>query len=181
MTTIRNTKVSVVIPTYNCEQYITATIDSVLTQTCPPSEIIVVDDGSTDRTAEILKPYEGRIRYLYQKNRGEPAARNLGIRNSREELIACLDADDLWLPRKLELQMPYFDRHPDCALVYTDTSSFDESGVLNESLRVQFQQTFSSGNIFAQLFRETMFGSGTVVFRKACLEKVGWFDESFLV
>lgn len=178
---VRPASVSVVIPTYNCDRYVTAAVDSVLAQTLPPAEIIVVDDGSTDRTAEVLRPYQGRIRYLYQQNQGEPAARNFGIRSAGQELIACLDADDLWLPRKLELQMAYLQQHPHCALVYTDTGSFDENGVREPSLRRHFQQTFAGGNVFAQLFRETMFGSGTVLFRKSCLEQVGWFDEWFLV
>jgi len=174
-------KVSVVIPSYNCARYLAPTVDSVLAQTYRPWEIIVVDDGSTDRSMQVLKPYGRAIKYLYQENRGEPAARNLGIRSATGEFVACLDADDLWLPDKLELQMGYFAEHPNCALVYTDTSTFDDSGVLDESLRVRFNQTFASGNLFCQLFRETIFGSGSVVFRKSCVERVGHFDEEFLI
>jgi glycosyltransferase involved in cell wall biosynthesis len=174
-------KVSVVIPTYNCARYLAAAVDSVLAQTYRPWEIIIVDDGSTDSTAQVLTPYSGAIKYLYQENRGEPAARNLGLRNATGEFIACLDADDSWLPDKLELQMGYFATHPTCDFVYTDTLSFDDTGVLHRSLKAYFNQTFPSGNIFCQLFRETIFGSGSVVFRKGCMEKVGYFNEQLLI
>jgi Glycosyl transferase family group 2 len=103
------------------------------------------------------------------------------MRAATGEYIAFLDADDLWLPQKLELQMAYFAVHPACAFVYSDMSTFDENGVADASVKVRFNITFPSGNIFRALFRETLFGSGSVVFRKACLEKVGYFDEDFLV
>lgn len=173
-------KVSVVIPAYNCERFIAAALDSVLAQTYQPSEIIVVDDGSRDGTAGVLRSYAGRIRCLYQENRGEPAARNLGVRHASGEFIAFLDGDDLWLPQKLQLQMDYFDTHPACALVYTDMKTFDEHGVIEESVRERFNIIFPSGNIFPQLFRETLFGSGSVVCRRACLDRVGLFDEKLL-
>ena len=173
--------ISVIIPSYNCGRYIREAVESVLAQSIRPDEIIVADDGSTDRTAQVLSPYAGRIKYVYQENRGEPAARNLGLRHAGGELIAWLDADDLWLPDKLEMQLAYFAQHPDCALVYTDGTMFDEDGITAPSIREHFRLTFPSGDIYPQLFRETLFGSGSVVFRKSCLEKVGWFDEKLLI
>lgn len=98
-------RISVVIPTYQCSQYIRQAINSVLAQTYPTRllEIIVVDDGSTDNTAELLRPYGDQIRYAYQTNRGEAAARNVGIRSSHGEFVAFLDADDYWLPDRLSV------------------------------------------------------------------------------
>jgi len=93
--------ISVVIPTYNYARYVTQAVDSVLAQTYPAGEIVVVDDGSTDNTRERLQPYWARIHYVYQANQGLSAARNAGIRVARGDVIALLDSDDLWHPRKL--------------------------------------------------------------------------------
>jgi glycosyltransferase involved in cell wall biosynthesis len=173
--------VSIVIPAYNSEKYVADAVKSVLQQTYVSREVIVVDDGSTDGTAAALKPFSDVVRYLHQTNRGEPAARNLGIRNARGEYIAFVDADDLWLPEKLARQMAYLAAHPNCAFVYTDMSTFDEHGVIDPSVKVRFHLTFPTGNIFRPLFYETLFGSGSMVFRKDCVEKTGYFDEEFLV
>jgi glycosyltransferase involved in cell wall biosynthesis len=173
--------VSVVIPVYNNEAYIAAAVKSVLSQTLPPTEIIVVDDGSTDSTAAALESLRGSIKYLYQQNRGEPSARNRGIRESTGEYIAFLDGDDLWHPSKLELQMNYVREHPDCALVYTDMSTFDENGVIDASVKERLRMSLPSGHIFPALFMTALFGSGSVVFRRECIQKVGYFNEEFLV
>ena len=178
---IGDATVSVVIPSYNCGHYVVKAVESVLKQSCPPQEIILVDDGSTDHTREVLEPYRKAIVYLYQKNAGEPAARNTGIRHASGEFIAFLDADDMWLPEKLELQMEYFARHPEVALVYSDMAIFDETGILHESVKDWLKVSMPSGFVFPQLFAETLFGSGTVVFRKSSIEKVGYFDETFFV
>jgi glycosyltransferase involved in cell wall biosynthesis len=100
--------VSVVIPTYNGGAYISQAIDSLLAQTLPPAEIIVVDDGSTDDTRGALAPYGASIRYFRQQNRDVFAARNRGVEKAKHELIAFLDSDDVWHPRKLELQTKGF-------------------------------------------------------------------------
>ncbi|HEX3110532.1 MAG TPA: glycosyltransferase family A protein, partial [Thermoanaerobaculia bacterium] len=100
--------VSVVIPSYNYARYLGEAIDSALGQTLPPLEVIVVDDGSTDDTPAVLAAYGDRIRVLRQKNAGVAVARNSGIAAARGECVAFLDADDVWLPRKLELQIPLF-------------------------------------------------------------------------
>jgi len=113
--------VSVIIPTYNSAALVTAAIESALAQTLPPSEIIVVDDGSTDDTRQRLSTY--CVRYLHQQNQGVAAARNLGLREATGELIAFLDADDIWHPRKLELQIAAIAANPD--LVLLGTSVFD--------------------------------------------------------
>ena len=95
-------KVSVVIPTYNSSQFIVETLESVFAQTYKDYEIIVVDDGSTDNTKEVLQPYTSRIKYIYKENGGPASARNVGIKSAQGEYIAFLDSDDRWLPEKLE-------------------------------------------------------------------------------
>ncbi|MEB3212954.1 MAG: glycosyltransferase [Leptolyngbyaceae bacterium] len=102
-------RVSVVIPTYNCDRYLPEAIDSVLSQSYPDYEVLVIDDGSTDRTAEILDGYGDRLRAIHQTNQGVAIARNHGIQLARGEFIAFLDADDVWLPHKLDAQVKLFE------------------------------------------------------------------------
>lgn len=104
--------VSVIIPAYNAEEYIGRALDSVLTQSAPADEIIVVDDGSTDKTAEIVKAFGQRVRYIYQDNAGVSVARNRGIEEASGNWIAFLDADDEWLPNKLKQQVDVLRRNP---------------------------------------------------------------------
>jgi len=173
--------VSVVIPVFNNGPYVADAVQSVLSQTRRPDEVLVVDDGSTDGTAEALKPFLSSIRYVYQRNRGEPAARNRGIREAKGNYIAFLDGDDLWLPRKLDIQMRHFAEHPNCGLVYSDMSTFDEKGIIDPSIARRYRLTLPSGRIFRPLFMRTLFGSGSVVFRRDCVEKAGYFDEELLI
>ena len=103
--------VSVIIPAYNAEAYIRRSIESVLLQTYPANEVIVIDDGSTDHTAEILKNYMQQVQYIYQNNAGASAARNVGIKRATSKWIAFLDADDEWMPNKLEEQIQVVTRN----------------------------------------------------------------------
>ncbi|MCH9023643.1 MAG: glycosyltransferase family 2 protein [Planctomycetes bacterium] len=114
--------VSVVIPAYNIEDYITRAINSALAQTYPPHEIIVTDDGSTDRTAERIKQFGSKVRYIYQDNAGPSAARNTAIKVATGRWIALLDGDDEWLPEKLELQIELLRKYPD--LVWADCNLY---------------------------------------------------------
>lgn len=173
--------ISVVIPVYNNGPYIVAAVDSVLGQTRPATEIVVVDDGSTDWTSKALVPYRQHIKYVYQKNRGEPAARNRGIQESNCNYIAFLDGDDLWEPNKLELQIEYLKAHPECALVYTDMSTFNENGIIDPSVKERLRMQLPTGRIFANLIARPHFGSGTVMVRRECFHEVGGFDETLLV
>ncbi len=108
--------VSVIIPTYNRAPYVTEALDSVLAQTFTDYEIIVIDDGSTDNTKEVLQPYFPQIRYFFQENQGVSAARNVGIREAKGEWLAFLDSDDVWLPKKLEIQFKDIHRYKDIDL-----------------------------------------------------------------
>ncbi|NJN90071.1 MAG: glycosyltransferase [Leptolyngbyaceae cyanobacterium SL_5_14] len=126
--TRKGPRVSVVIPAYNCAEYIAETIESVLNQTYHDYEIIVVDDGSTDATREVVKGYGDRLQYTYQQNQGAAAARNRGIRLARGELIAFLDGDDLFLPNKLAAQVACFDANPSVGMVKTGWQIIDQHG-----------------------------------------------------
>jgi glycosyltransferase involved in cell wall biosynthesis len=112
-------RVSVVIPTFNRENYIGRAIESVLNQTYSDYEIIVIDDGSTDQTKQKVLEYGDSIHYIYQENQGPSAARNKGIQLAQGEYIAFLDSDDCFLPQKLERQLAFIDKHPDCKFQYS--------------------------------------------------------------
>ena len=116
--------VSVVIPVYNGEKYLAETIESILAQSCGPIEIIVVDDGSTDGSAQIAKGFSGHIQYLHQSNRGCPAARNTGIKKASGKYFAFLDADDLWTEDKLVLQIGVMEADPSLQIVFGHVSHF---------------------------------------------------------
>lgn len=120
--------VSVIIPTYNYARFLREAIDSALAQTRPALEVIVVDDGSTDGTRELLAEYGERIRVLSQQNQGVAAARNAGIGAANGEYLAFLDSDDAWYPRKLELQMLRFEQEPQLGLVHCGAEIIDAEG-----------------------------------------------------
>ena len=115
-------KISVVIPAYNAGKYIGRTIDSVLAQTRLADEIIVVDDGSTDNTAEVIRRYGEKVKYIHQANAGASAARNTGIKAACGEWIAFLDGDDEWVSQKLRLQVEHLERNPE--LVWTSANFY---------------------------------------------------------
>lgn len=169
--------VSVIIPTYNSARFLPDAIDSVLKQTYRSYEIIVVNDGSTDNTSEVLCRYSGKITVSEQRNRGVAAARNTGIRAAQGEYIAFLDADDLWLPDKLALQLPLFERNPDVGLVYGYFAYVDEEG---QFLREK-EGRWYRGRVPGKAVFNISIRTGTVVVRKDCFETVGLFDENLKV
>lgn len=127
-TATRTPQVSVIIPVYNGDRYIVQAVESVLCQTFTNLEIIVVDDGSTDETHQVLQPYIDRIRYIYQENQGAAVARNLACQLAQGEFLAFLDADDYFLPEKLEKQIVCFDADPTLDMVQTGWFIVDEKG-----------------------------------------------------
>ncbi len=130
-----NALVSIVMPAYNAGKYIGESIESVVRQTYPDWELLIVDDGSTDNTADVIKPYrlkDSRIKYFYQENSKQGAAKNLAIKHSKGEYIAFLDADDLWLKDKLQISMETIS-HSACSLLFTDCFIFDGAAPLNFS------------------------------------------------
>ncbi len=117
--------VSVLIPVYNCERYLESAIDSVLEQTFRNFEIILVNDGSSDRSGEIAASYS-TVRLFNCEHKGIPAARNFALSKAEGELIAFLDSDDMWVPEKLELQMNYLNDHPDCEIIFCNYRNFTD-------------------------------------------------------
>ena len=113
------TKVSVIMPAFNCEAYIADALDSVFSQGLESIEVIVVDDESTDNTAEVAAAFDHRVRVLKSKHLGPAGARNLAVTNSVGEFLAFLDADDVWLPGKLRAQMNFIECNPTAKIVYT--------------------------------------------------------------
>jgi len=174
--------VSVVIPTYNRAAIVTRAIDSVLVQTYPHFEIIVVDDGSTDNTSEVLNErYGGRVRLVRQSNMGVAAARNAGVAAARYDLVAFLDSDDYWLPRKLEVQVPLM---ADEAVVLSFTNWWrgkDSSGQdYFSKVGLSFESEPSVIDCPLRIMAR-MHGTGVhlsvCLCRKSAIRRVGGFDE----
>lgn len=156
--------VSVIIPVFNCEKYIKESIDSVLQQTYPNYEIIVVDDGSNDDTAAIVQQLP--VRYFYQKNQGQPAAVNFGISQAKGELLAFNDADDLWSEDKLEKQVSTIKANPELDAVFGLVQQFI-SPELSEEARRRIHCP-----------KEPMKGYGklTMLIKKASFQAIGSFN-----
>ena len=186
-------KVSVIIPTYNYAHYITEAVESVLNQTYKDFEIIVVDDGSTDNTKEVIRPYLNKIKYIYQQNSGPSAARNRGIKEAKGEYIAFLDADDIWLPQKLELQIKFIEKEKELGLVFSDMTCFNEKGILKKSFLKDIPvfndlcieslssiEKIISDDVFNALLQGNFIPTNTVIVKKECFDKVGLFDENLL-
>ena len=167
-------KVSVIIPAYNQGCYLGEAIDSVVKQTYPDFEVIVVDDGSTDHTPEVVASYsDERIRYIYQDNRGLSAARNTGIRHSTGIYLSFLDSDDLFLPEKLALLVEELKNKPEIGLVAGQAIPIDEHG---NRIGAIFARPFPEDT--AQLLLRNPVHVGSVMLRRHWQEKVGFFDET---
>lgn len=173
-------KVSVIIPAYNYAGYLPEAIESVLNQTFRDFELLVVDDGSTDNTREVMRAFlhDPKARYVYQENQGLAAARNAGIRNTNGEFVAFLDADDVWLEQKLEKQVEIMDSKPEVGLVYTDIYFIDGEGkILTDR---QWARRRKKTMFEDLLFSNVITGSASSsLIRRECLDRVGLFDESF--
>jgi glycosyltransferase involved in cell wall biosynthesis len=172
--------ISVIIPAYNAGRFIADTLDSVLRQTFKDFEIVIVDDGSTDNTVELIKTWmekDPRIRLIQQKNAGGPAARNTAIANSRGRFIAPLDADDLWFPRKLEKQHAVLSvAGPEIGLVYAWTLYLDEQGKPTGG----YADHLEEGDMFLKMICFNYVANGsTPLFRRECIETCGNYRNEF--
>lgn len=171
--------VSIIVPAYNAEKYIEETVVSALRQTYRNIEMIVVDDGSTDHTAEIVKTLavrDRRLAYTYQKNQGQSAARNAGIARAAGGYVAFLDADDLFLPKKIEEQVRHLEENRDCGVSYCKIYHFygDQKNKL-----YYFDVGHPSGYLFGELLRKNFINPLSVLVRKKFLDKYGAFEPSF--
>ena len=170
-------RVSVVIPTFNCERFIGRTVGSALRQTYRDFEIIVVDDGSTDGTQAVLAEYGKALHYIKQANQGASAARNAALSCATGEYIAYLDADDLWHPEKLARQVEYLDAYPSCGFVHTEVAVIDEQDSL---LYARFNQetgrTVPQGKCLRDILQRSHIQTLTVLERRSAFDRAGKFD-----
>ena len=199
--------VSVIIPTYNRADLLPGCLENVLGQSYPHLEVLVVDDGSTDNTREVIQPYLDRVRYFETENGGPAHARNIAMRAATGEYLAFLDSDDFYLPGKLALQVAFMEAFPDVGLVSTEVSAFDSTGVLEENHlktyhsiyrthRLSYEDVYGVrgefvwpgreqpipyyvGNIFRYTLMSTVIMVNTVLFRREVIDKVGLQNEGF--
>jgi glycosyltransferase involved in cell wall biosynthesis len=167
--------VSVVIATYNMAEYVPLAVRSVLDQIYKNIEVIIIDDGSTDETREVVKPYlnDVRVRYLFQENKGQAVAKNCGVRESRGEYVAFLDGDDMWAPEKLDVQIPLFSKSEAVGVIYSRVLYVDEKG---KELRVADNELFR-GRVSGPLLIRNFIGFGTCVVKRECFDRCGGFKE----
>jgi glycosyltransferase involved in cell wall biosynthesis len=171
------TKVSVIVPVYKVEKYIGAAVESVLQQTYKEFELLIIDDGSPDKSVEICQQFtDSRIKILRQENRGLAGARNTGIRHAQGEYLAFLDSDDLWLPEKLEKHIEHLENSPSVGVNFCPSAFIDEVG--------QLTGTFSKPKLKdiepSILLRDNPIGNGSApVVRRAALEEIKYQDNLY--
>jgi glycosyltransferase involved in cell wall biosynthesis len=171
--------VSVVVPVYNGSRYLRQALDSALGQTYRSLEVVVVDDGSTDSSPEIIASYGSRIRPLRQPNGGVALARNAGLRASAGDLIAFLDQDDWWLPEKVEKQVALFRADAELGLVHTGILQYSENaGAFVDSVYVTDRSPRLQGRCYGELLQGNAIFNSSVMIRRSVLDNSGLFDPS---
>ena len=179
--TTESIRISVVIPAYNKERWISRAIDSVLSQTRPAEEVLVVDDGSVDQTGRMAEKYGEKVRIIRQKNAGPGDARNTGIREAGGNWIAFLDADDQWLPEKLQLQTEHLQRHPDLTWTtgnYTEClceSKYRAPALSEQACRKQLDGKEALADYLSSYAKGFTGHTDTMLIRRDLLEQVGGF------
>lgn len=167
--------VSIIIPTYNTAKYLRESVESVLTQTYSEREIIVIDDGSTDSTPQILAEYGDAIQILRQTNQGSAAACNAGVAAAQGEWVAFLDADDIWLPEKLTRQIEHC---RNSVISHTDSMCFGDA-LPTEIRRSSFEPPYS-GSVLKELLIRNFITKSTVLMRRQAFQDLGGFDTSYI-
>ncbi|MGO9145136.1 MAG: glycosyltransferase family 2 protein [Desulfomonilia bacterium] len=171
-----NPLVSVVIPVFNGTNFLTEAINSVLSQTFTDYEVLVVDDGSTDGTWEIIKSYGDRVRGFCKPNGGVASALNLGIKEMRGRWFAWLSHDDLWLPEKLERQVAFLKANSQFKACYTDFFIINDKG---ERLHVIDTPWYPRERAIRELFRGVYINGSTILIERSCFDRVGLFSEKW--
>lgn len=167
--------VSVVIPNYNYARYLPEAIESVLMQSHPSIECIVVNNGSTDNSLEVLRPYESKVIIIDQENRGQSGARNRGLEISNGEFVAFLDADDYWNKEKIQMQLQMFS--DDTELVYCGISKFDDkTGKQIAGISPRYRGSCKRAFLDNPGVSIVLSGESTALFSRKLFEKVGKFD-----
>ena len=168
--------VSVIIPTYNKAQFLKKALESILNQTYREVEVILINDGSTDNTAEIVKSFnDPRIIYVWQGNKGPAVARNTGIKKAKGKYVAFLDSDDLWLKEKLEKQVEFMEKNPEVGLLGTACYEINDKG------EVIGKKIFPIKNKILQkdLIKYNPFIQSSIITKREVFDKVGLYDENF--
>lgn len=171
-------KVSVIIPAYNAEKYIAETLDSVVIQTYSNLEILVINDGSTDRTSEVVNRYaekDSRIKVIYKQNGGVSSARNEGLISSKGEYICIFDSDDIMMPEKIEKQVTFFKENLDINFIYSSVHHFFDE---KPSQKRQLQVPVLESKPYKKLLEANVINASTVMFKRELFERYGGFDES---
>jgi glycosyltransferase involved in cell wall biosynthesis len=171
-------RVSAIIPVYNGAATIAEAIDSALAQTCTDLEVIVVNDGSTDTTAEVLRRYEGRVKVIERPNGGIAAARNTGVEAASGEYLAFLDCDDIWMPTMIERAVAALDDNSDCVLAYTNCAVIDSNGLDLGSALIAAGVDHAP-TLDEMLSRLWPIMPSAVMMRRATFDDCGGFTEEF--
>ncbi|WP_031210525.1 MULTISPECIES: glycosyltransferase [unclassified Marinobacter] len=168
--------ITIITPTYNRADFILQAVESVMGQTYGNFEFLIVDDGSTDNTVELLEPYlkDERVRLFQQENQGQSVARNRGIAEARGQFICFLDSDNAWVRTKLEISLKAFEEHPEVDIVYGDFITIDGEGHEHGVNRMARY----SGRITPQLLRDNFVSMNTTMTRKRCFDEMGGFDSA---
>lgn len=163
--------VSVVIPVYNCEKYLGEALQSVLEQSPPPREVVVIDDGSTDGSAEVAGKFQPRVKVVQLPHSGIGSARNEGVRSAQGEFLAFLDSDDLWTPGKLASQLESFERNPSLDMVFGQMTQFVSPELVDQLAgKVRFDEAPARA-----------FLPGALMIRRDSFLRVGFFEENLKV
>lgn len=174
-------EISVIMPVLNGRKYIAEAIESIAAQTFQNFELIVVNDGSTDETCQIVETFQSRIAVKivhHPQRQGVPRCMNDGIRASAGGFICFLDHDDAWFPEFLETQYNYLQQHPDVGMAHTDFQTIDGAGrVLEASVAAARGRKRPSGHVFANLFEDNFIIGNSVMIRRECFDQVGLVDE----
>jgi len=176
---MQNPLISVVIPAYNAAHYISEAIESVLQQTISDYEIVVVDDGSTDYTREIIDRYGQSVHYYSQENKGPAAARNFGIRSAKGKYIAFLDADDWWLENKLELELNAIQSFPDAAFICSDWFNGIHGNEERRSTLIGYEVWNHEHATFEHMLRENFVNTSTILVTKENIIAAGLFNKNY--
>lgn len=174
-----NPKVSVVVPAYNVRSYIEDALVSLERQSFQEFEVLIVDDGSTDGTAELVKPFcqrDSRFQLLHKQNGGLSSARNYGIRHARADYIALLDGDDAYEPDKLVTHVAILDRTPEVGVVYSASRAIREDG--HSTFMYLSGKPIESSPLQALLYKNFVGHGSNAVFRRCIVDEVGEFDET---
>jgi glycosyltransferase involved in cell wall biosynthesis len=168
--------ISVVVPTYNRYEVLKRALESVYAQTHKPKEVIIIDDGSTDETSQILKLFPD-AKYYYQENSGVSSARNLGIKKANHEWIAFLDSDDEWHPHKLQEHLELHLQKPELQISYTDEKWIRDA----KEVKIPKKYRKCGGNIFNECLSHCIIAPSATIIHKDLLRRVGLFDENLEV